>query len=109
MYVLLFADLLTNDPRMTIFPRSKIDEVGTDVSERSVFAGKHLHIVHLDGFGLGVDGSSGFFSPVHLSLVDDVHELERLDEILDVVPEGHAGVPARVVAKLKRNGPLRRL
>lgn len=35
---------------------------------------------HIDGFGLGIDGSNGFFSPMLRSLVDDVDELARLDE-----------------------------
>jgi hypothetical protein len=46
---------------------------------------------------------------VHLSLVDDVDELAALDELLDVIPEGDARIPRRVVDKLKRLGPLKRL
>ena len=71
-----------------------------------MFAGRRNHIVLMDGFGFGIDG---FFSPVHLSLVDDVDELASLDEVPDVVPEDDRRIPWRVVRKLKRNGPLKRL
>jgi hypothetical protein len=127
MYLMLLCDDLTKDVRMTIFPRVKMDLIGTDVNPRTgnirpraaatdpfenprcAFLGSTLHIVHMDGFGLGIDGSSGFFSPVHLSLVDSLDDLAELDENLNVVPKGDKRIPARVAKKLKRNGPLRRL
>ncbi|MDR3471225.1 MAG: hypothetical protein P4M09_06005 [Devosia sp.] len=110
MYVLLLTDDLTDDLRVTIFPRSKMDEVGTDINKNSLYAGRHDHVVHLDGFGLGVDGSTGFFSPVHLSFVDDVDVLSSLDDSLDVAPaEDETRIPKRILEKLRRSGPLRRL
>ncbi len=107
MDLLFLRDGLTNDIRMTIFPRSKLDTVGTDVNPNSVFAGSVKHVVHMDGFGLGIDGGRGFFSPVYLSLVDDVNELATLNDELDVLPESSEKLPRRVVARLKRNGPMR--
>jgi hypothetical protein len=128
MYLMLLTDDLTNDVRMTIFPRVKVDLIGDEVhpgtrdrekdpttgewkklNPKCVFAGSNLHIVHMDGFGLGIDGSSGFFSPVHLALVDDVEELAALDGSLDVLPKDHPRVPDRVARKLERSGPMRRL
>lgn len=109
MYLMLLTDPHTRDVRMTLFPRAKVDEVGTDVNPKSVFSGRRDHIVYMDGFGLGIDGSAGFFSPVHIELVDDADELAKLDDLLDVVPEGDPRVPARVAKQLSRNGPLRRL
>lgn len=107
MYLVLLMDEMTKDLRISLFPRSKVDEVGTDVSPTSIFSGKCLHIIHMDGFELGIDGSSGFFSPIHLELVDDVEELADLDDSLDVADEGR--LPKRIVNKLKRSGSLRRL
>ncbi len=110
MYVLLLTDNLTDDLRVTIFPRSKMDLVGPEQNKSSVYAATHEHVIHLDGFGLGVDGSTGFFSPVHLSLVDDVDELAGLDDLLDVAPaDDEKRIPKRIVEKLRRSGPLRRL
>ena len=40
-------------------------------------------------------------------MVDDVDELAALDEMLDVVPEGDAHIPRRVLDKLRRLGPLK--
>jgi hypothetical protein len=76
---------------------------------RSVFAGRRHHIVHMDGLSLGIDGSRVFASPVHISLVDDVDELERLNEFLDVVPQSDGRVPPSVVKRLMRCGPLKAL
>jgi hypothetical protein len=56
-------------------------------------------MVHMDGFGMGIDGNNLFVSPVYLELVDDKHELDQLADKLDVVPESAA--PSRI-AKLKR-------
>ena len=109
MYLMIARDPRTDDLRMTLFPRFRIDEVGTDINERSVFAGRQSHIVHMDGFALGIEGGNGYCSPIHLSLVDDVDELANIDELLDVVPEGDQRVPRRVIEKLKRSGPLRLL
>jgi hypothetical protein len=103
---------------MTIFPRVKMDMVGKDVNRatgeeeknanpRCQFEGASLHIVQMDGFALGIDGSTGFFSPVHLSLVDDIDELAGLEANLDVLPE--QSIPKRVAEKLRQNGPMRRL
>lgn len=121
MYLMMIQDEHTRDVRVTIFPRSKVDMIGTDVdpqtgaeregaNPRCQFRGKNLHIVHLDGFALGIDGSSGFFSPVHLSLVDNLDEIAALDSQLDVLPPSdRERVPPRVVEKLARSGPIRRL
>lgn len=109
MYFIIFRNELTDDVRITLLPERKYGAVGTHINPRSIYAGCHKHAITLDGFGLGIDGSSGFFSPVHLSLVDDVDELAVLDDQLDVVKEGDPRLPDRVVAMLKRNGPLRKL
>src|SRR5262249_22809644 len=55
MYLMVLRDLLNNDVRATLFPRYKVDLIGTDVNKNSIFHGKHTHVVHLDGFGLGID------------------------------------------------------
>jgi hypothetical protein len=62
----------------------------------------------MDGLTIGIDGRRRFLTPVHISLVDDVDELAALDEMLDVVPEGDAHIPRRVLDKLRRLGPLKR-
>ena len=113
-YLMMLRDARNEEFRVTLFQRSKSDDVGVGDENRpgdrrSVFAGRRRHLVHLDGFGLGIDGASGFFSPVHMSLVDDVDELATLDEKLDVVPEGDPRIPARIAKKLKGYGSLRRL
>lgn len=109
MYFILFHNEKTNDLRTTLLPTFKVDDIRTEHNKNSVYAGSHRHAVYLDGFGLGIDGARGFFSPVHLSLVDDVTELDRLDKQLDVVREGDPRLPERVVTMLRSNGPLRRL
>jgi hypothetical protein len=93
--------------RVALLPRFRMSVVGTAINPRSVFAGKQSHIVHMDGVTLGIDKRSCFLSPVHLSLVDDVDELARLDQAVDVVSEGDARLPARILNKLKRHGPLK--
>jgi hypothetical protein len=109
MYLSVVRQPVTNEVRMTLYPHYRMNLVGTEVNPRSVFAGKQNHVVLMDGLMIGVDGRSCFHSPVHLSLVDDVDELAALDDLLDVVPEGDARIPQRVVSKLKRLGPLKRL
>jgi hypothetical protein len=96
----------TLDLRVTLFPRFRIDEVGTAINSRSIFAGRRQHIVHMDGLSLGMDGSRAFFSPLHVELVDDVDELERLDGFLDIVPQTDPRVPPRVLKRLMSCGPL---
>lgn len=109
MYCMLLRDQKTSDPRISLFPTWKIDHVGVGVNPKSMFAGRSLHVVYMDGYSLGVDGERPFFSPLYLSLEDDVERLASLDDELDILCEGHPKLPSRVVKKLKRNGPLRRL
>jgi hypothetical protein len=109
MYLSVLRRPTNNELRMTLYPHYRMNPVGTEVNPRSVFAGKQNHIVLMEGLTIGIDGRSCFLSPVYLSLVDDVDELAALDEMLDVVPEGDARIPRRVVDKLRRLGPLRRL
>lgn len=109
MYLTVVRRTTTHEIRMTLYPHYRMNPVGTEVNPRSVFAGKQNHIVLMDGLTIGIDGRSCFLTPVHLSLVDDVDELAALDELLDVIPEGDARIPRRVVDKLKRLGPLKRL
>jgi len=106
MYLMILRDEINRDFRATVWSRFKYDYVGSEVNPNSIFQGKQRHLVHLDGFALGIDGNSGFFSPVHLSLVDDAKELAELNAGLGVLKDG---VPPRVVEKLMRNGPLKRL
>jgi len=109
MHLLFLHDPVSNDVRMAIFPRCKVSEVGTTRNSRCPFAGSVLHTVWMDGFVLGIDGSNCFFSPVHLSLVDDVDELAGLDDQLDIIQADDRRLPRRVFNKLQRSGPLRRL
>jgi hypothetical protein len=46
---------------------------------------------------------------MHVSLVENVDELERLDQLLDVVPRHDDRVPPQVVKRLMRCGPLKLL
>jgi hypothetical protein len=100
MYAMLLRDIANNDLRITIFPRFRMENIGTDKNPNSVFPGTKSHMVHMEGFGMGVDGNNLFVSPVYLELVDDKDELEQLTGKLDVVPESAA--PPRIVSKLKR-------
>lgn len=100
MYMMLLRDIANNDLRITVFPHFRSENIGTDKNPNSVFPGTVSHMVHMDGFGMGIDGNNLFVSPVYLELVDDKHELDQLADKLDVVPESAA--PARIVAKLKR-------
>jgi hypothetical protein len=107
MYFMITRNRRTDDLRMTLFSRFRMDEVGTEINPRSIFAGRRNHIVHMDGITLGMDGSKAFVSPTHISLVDDVDELSKLDEFIDVMPQNDGRVPSRVVKRLMRCGPLR--
>jgi hypothetical protein len=109
MHLLVLVDEITKDIRATILKYSKPSEIGTDLNPRSPFKGRLKHIIWMDGFVLGVDGDKVFFSPLHLSLVDDVDQLAALENTLDIIPESDPRLPPRVLRKLQRNGPLRRL
>jgi hypothetical protein len=100
MYVMLLRDIANNDPRITIFPSFRDELIGTDKNPNSIFPGSRRHVVHMDGFGMGIDGKKVFISPVYVELVDDKDELSRLNASLDVVSE--ADVPQRIVKKLRR-------
>jgi hypothetical protein len=100
MYVLLVREALTHSLRCTIFKEARHDLVGKNVNKNSIYKADTNHLVELDGFTLGMDGSSAFFSPVHIELVDDKYELEQLDGILDILPETR--VPRRILDTLKR-------
>lgn len=107
MYLTVARRPASDEVRITLYPRARMDAVGTEVNTRSVFSGKHNHIVHMDGVTFGIDSRNCFLSPVHVSLVDDVDDLAVLDEALDVLAEGDARLPARIVNKLRRHGPLK--
>jgi hypothetical protein len=100
MYVMLLRDIANNDPRITIFPSFRDEFIGTDKNPKSVFTGTRKHVVHMEGFGMGIDGKKVFISPVYVELVDDKDELSRLNASLDVVSE--ADTPQRIVKKLRR-------
>ncbi len=100
MYMMLLRDIANDDLRITIFPHFRSELIGTGTNPNSVFQGTLRHMVHMDGFAMGIDSNNLFVSPVHLELVDDRHEIDQLAQRLDVVPEGEA--LARIVAKLKR-------
>lgn len=109
MYVMLLRDTRTNDPRISLFPTCKIDEVGIEVHPSSIFEGRALHVVYMDGYCLGVDGGRSFFAPIHLSLEQDTDKLVALDNEIDIVADGDPRLPHRIAKKLRANGPLRRL
>lgn len=109
MYVMFLRDMRTNDPRVSFFPTCKFDEVGIKVNPRSIFDGKTLHVVYMDGYCLGVDGGRSFFAPIHLALEDNVDRLTILDGELDIVGDGDPRLPPRVAKKLRAKGRLRRL
>ena len=98
-----------NEVRIAFYPHFRMDQVGTDVNPRSVFAGKQNHVVQLDGFTVGIASRKCFFSPIQLSLVDDAEELVALDETVGIFAEDDTRLPRGVVKNLKRHGPLRRL
>lgn len=100
MYVTMLRDEANNDLRITIFPRHRIEKIGTNYNPDSVFKGSVKHVVHMEGHGLGIDGNSLFSTPVYMELVDDKNALASLADQLDVVPEDKA--PPLVVAKLKK-------
>jgi hypothetical protein len=109
MHLLVLRDVLAKSIRVTILTGSKPSEFGTDLNPKSPFKGTVKHAGWMDGFVLGVDGGRGFFSPLYLSLVDDVDELAGLDQELDIIGADDPRMPPRVLNKLQRNGPLRRL
>jgi hypothetical protein len=100
MYAMLLKDKNNNDLRITIFPRFRLEQVGRHIDKDSVYEPRTPHIVHLDGFGLGIDGNNLFFSPVFLVLVDNKPKLAGLDEKLDIVPEDK--VPPRILKRLRK-------
>ena len=109
IYVTILRDLLTDDIRSGLLPYFSIDQVGTELNPRSVFAGRQNHVVSMDGFCFGMAGRNAYGTPLHLSLVDDVDELARLADFLGVVGEDDERIPRRVIKKLRGAGPLRRL
>jgi hypothetical protein len=100
MYVMLLRDIANNDPRVTIFHSFRDEFIGTEKNPNSIFTEKRRHVVHMDGFGMGIDGKKVFLSPVYVELVDDKDELSRLNASLDVISE--ADTPDRIVKKLRR-------
>jgi len=58
------------------------------------------HLVHLDGFAMGMDANRLFFSPIYIELVDNADDLAKLDSTLDIIPESR--MPKRILQKLKR-------
>jgi len=105
MFLTVARRLGSEEVRVGLFPRFRINTVGTDVNSRSVFAGRQNHVVLMDGMTFSIDRRTCFFAPVHLSLVDDVDELAKLDEALDIVTEGDPRLPQRVINRLGRRGP----
>ena len=97
MYVMMLRDVATNDIRVTIFNKFRTEKI--DVRTNSNAQGEP-QIVHLGGFGLGMDGNSLFISPVYAELVDSSEKLASLDQQLDVVSEDK--VPPRIVKRLRR-------
>jgi hypothetical protein len=100
MYVMLVREALTQNLRCTIFKDFRSDRVGKHINKNSIYKANTNHLVDLDGFAMGMDGNMAFFSPVHIELVDDKDELEKLDGMLDIVPE--TKVPPEILQKLKR-------
>ncbi len=101
MYLVFMRHTRTSAVRMLLLGDFHHDDVGTDINPGSCFKGRVFHAVSMDGHELGVDGNKPFYSPVHMSLVEDVTELALLDQQLDVVPEDDPRLPARVVKKLQ--------
>jgi hypothetical protein len=48
MYFMITRNRRTDDLRMTLFSRFRMDEVGMEINPRSIFAGRRNHIVHMD-------------------------------------------------------------
>lgn len=90
----------SNEIRITFFYRHRFEWVACSVdgsSKENRVIGK---IIHMDGFNLGIDGRSVFFSPVFLQIPADDTASEDFDESLDVVEE--SVVPDRIVKRLKK-------
>jgi hypothetical protein len=100
MYVMLVREALTHNLRCTVFKDFRHEFVGKNVDKNSIYKTNTNHLIELDGFAMGMDGNLAFFSPVHLELVDGKDDLERLDSLLDILPESN--VPQRILGKLKR-------
>ena len=98
MYAMMLKDVANDDMRITIFHRYRIEHIGADIDKSSIYEGSKRHIVHLHGFGMGIDGNNLFVSPVYLELVDDRDQIDGLEEKLDVVSENDT--PKRVVKML---------
>jgi transcriptional regulator with XRE-family HTH domain len=97
MYVMQVRQQLTHNLRCTIFKDFRSDTVG---KRNSIYPPNTKHLVHLDGFAMGMDANLLFFSPVYVELVDDKNELVELDSTLDILPESK--VPSRILQKLRR-------
>ncbi len=106
MYMMILKDMANNDIRISIFPNYRIERIDHKIVKDSVLPEGHKQIVHMDGFGLGIDGNNLFFSPVHMDLVDSKCEEDVLDSKLDVVSE--EAIPKRIVKKLKRYPLIRK-
>jgi hypothetical protein len=107
MYLMAMRREASDEVRLTVYPRTLMSVVGTDVNPRSVFAGQQNHVTYMDGITFGIGPRNCFLSPVHVALVDEVDELAKLDASLDIMPEGDARVPERVIKRLRDHGPLR--
>ena len=100
MYVMLVRQQLTHNLRCTIFKDFRSDLVGQHVEKNSIYLPCTKHLVHLDGFAMGMDANLAFFSPVYIELVDKKEELAELDSTLDILPQSR--MPKRILQKLKR-------
>jgi hypothetical protein len=100
MYVMLVRQQLTHNLRCTIFKDFRSDFVGKHRDKNSIYNASTKHLVHLDGFAMGMDANLLFVSPVYIELVDNRDELDQLDSTLDILPQ--TKVPKRILQKLKR-------
>jgi hypothetical protein len=101
-YVMLVkqADEITHNFRCTIFKEGRNERIGRHRDKDSIFPEHTMHLVQNDGFAIGMDAGSVFFSPIYIELVDNRDELDQLDSELDLV--GKADLPDRVLKKLER-------
>lgn len=98
MLFMILKNANNSDIRVTIFYRYRDEAIETTDLPETLQS--HRHIVHLDGFNIGIDGRSAFFSPVYLVYLRTHEEIARLEERMDVVDE--AEVPPRILKRLKK-------